>query len=120
MSKEGENSFGISAVIFGILSILSAPGVFLLFFYGPIFGLIMGITALIFALKQKKISNNKWAKAGLILSIFGLILNVVVIIWLVSYIMQLLIKIKELQQSGALEQLSNAQNLQNLQNLQTP
>ncbi len=72
MSKEEikDNSFGISSVILGILSIVISGGN----------GIILGIIGLFFSLKQKKISKNKWSKAGLILSIIGIILGIVAII----------------------------------------
>ena len=72
MAKEdkitNDNSFGTSSVILGILSII----------FSSIPGLILGITALVFAMKQKKIEKNKWSKWGMLLSIIGIILSIII------------------------------------------
>lgn len=72
------NNFGVTAVVFGILSI-----VFSLVF--PIFGIVFGVISLIFAIKQKKINKNSWSKAGMILSIIGILLSL--IIWIVTIVL---------------------------------
>ena len=105
MAKEADNSFGIASVILGILSITTGVGVFLVFPYGPFLGLILGIITLIFSLIQKKKSANAWSKAGLILGITGIVLNILLIIWLVNLILQIIENLKQLQQSGALTQV---------------
>jgi len=75
MAKEGDNSSGVVAVTFGILSIIlaSVPGV------------ILGITALFFASAQKKKHANKWSKAGSILGIVGIILSLVILYVAIKY-----------------------------------
>ena len=77
-----DNSFGTSSVLLGIASIT-------LSILSPIVlsALVFGILGLIFSHKQKKHSNNKWAKAGKILGIIGIILSILAIIinaWLFS------------------------------------
>ncbi|MFH1425639.1 MAG: hypothetical protein ABIG28_02850 [archaeon] len=71
--KKEDNSFGIAAVLLGILSIVFASAN----------GVIFGIIGLIFANKQQKVSKNKWGKNGKILSIIGIILSIILIIILI-------------------------------------
>ena len=104
MEKGADNSFGIASVVLAILSIAFAPGVFLIFAYGPFLSIILGIVALVFALKQKKKSPNAWSKAGLILSIIGIVLGVVLAIWLINLMTKVLEGVQQLQESGALTQ----------------
>jgi len=68
MSKEVNNSCGITAVILGILSIL----------FAGFNGAVLAIIALVFAAKQKP--TNLWAKRGKILAIVGLVLSILAII----------------------------------------
>ncbi|MDP1695336.1 MAG: DUF1240 domain-containing protein [archaeon] len=79
MAKEAileiDNSHGIVAFVFGALSILFSPSIFLMFFYGPIISFALGVLGIIFALKQRKVNDTKWAKTGLILSIAGVALS---------------------------------------------
>ena len=97
MAKEAvhDNSYGVVAFIFGVLSILFAPSLFLLMFYGPIIGPIFGILGIIFAIKQKKVHNNKWANWGLVMSIIGIVLNAVVIFIFIKLIGAELVKIQD-------------------------
>ena len=75
MAKEGEgncnNSSGISSFILGIVgfvfSILIAPGI------------ILGALGLIFGIVQTKKSKNKWATAGIILSVIAIIISLFVL-----------------------------------------
>jgi len=75
MSKEGNNSCGITAVILGILSIL----------FAGLNGAILAIIALVFASKQTP--KNPWSRKGKILAIIGLILSILAIISL-AYLSQ--------------------------------
>ncbi len=79
MKKEaGNNSSGIAAVILGILSILFVSNN----------GIILGIIGIFFAIAQKKKNNNSWAKAGLVLSIIGVVLGILAvatIVWIAKY-----------------------------------
>ena len=68
--KSGENSFGVAAVVLGILSIM----------FASVNGLIFGIIGLIFAKKQQSRSPNSWGKNGKTLAIIGIILSIVIII----------------------------------------
>ena len=69
-TKTKDNSFGVAAAVLGILSIISS--------FIPIIGLILGIISLIFGIKQKNIMRNRWSKAGIILSIIGIILAIII------------------------------------------
>ncbi|MEK6818389.1 MAG: hypothetical protein AABY10_00475 [Nanoarchaeota archaeon] len=68
-----DNSFGVSSVIFSVLSVLLSTT--------PIQGIVLAILGLALARKQSKHLKNKWSKAGCILSIIGLILSIV--FWIV-------------------------------------
>ncbi len=69
------NSFGVAAVTLGIFSLLSTT---------PIYGIISGIIAIVFANKQAKIQKNGWSKAGNITGILGIILNILA--WIFLYL----------------------------------
>ena len=99
MQKE-DNSFGVLSVLFGILSIIFSLG---LLIPAPIAGIIFGILGIIFSFQQKKRYKNSWSGAGLWLSIIGLVINVLLLIWIVKFINDLAAKLQELQQSGALD-----------------
>ena len=74
-SSSHGNESGLASVIFGIMSIVIASGV----------GIVFGIVGLVFALIQNKKSRNKWSKAGIILSIIGIVLGFLVIVFFVKY-----------------------------------
>lgn len=113
MAKEGDNSSGTAAVILGIMSISTTFFVFFSLF-SPIAGFALGITGLIFALSQRKASKNRWSTWGIILSIVGLILNLIVIIGMVSIIADLIQSYQELcNAAGGCENI--AQYLQSSQ-----
>jgi vacuolar-type H+-ATPase subunit I/STV1 len=44
-----------------------------------VLGVILGIIALVFAVKQQKLSRNVWGRRGKILAIVGIILSIIVI-----------------------------------------
>jgi hypothetical protein len=67
------NSFGLASAILGILSVMS---------YAPFYGVVFGIIALVFAKKQNHHSKNGWSRAGKILAIIGIILNIVYMVLL--------------------------------------
>jgi hypothetical protein len=76
--KTDNNSYGVASVVLGILGLLSML---------PLYGIILGIVALVFAGKQKKIQKNGWSKAGKILGILSIILNILAWIffaWLIK------------------------------------
>lgn len=70
MAKESEfdNSCGVSGVILGIMAIVTS----LIAFFPAI---VLGITSVVFSVKQKKAHSNKWSKAGLILGIISIVLS---------------------------------------------
>ncbi|MCX8159048.1 MAG: DUF4190 domain-containing protein [Candidatus Pacearchaeota archaeon] len=70
MSKEVDNSFGIASVILGIVGLVMSVFVF------PI---IISIVGLIFGIVQYKKSKNKWAIWGIVISILGIILALLLI-----------------------------------------
>lgn len=102
MKKDGgmstANSAGIAGVVFGVLSIVLGFGILLGFFAG----FVCGILGLVFALIQRKKSRNSWSRAGIILSIIGLVVNIFAFIVVVNWIAQVLAQIEQLQASGAL------------------
>jgi len=104
MAKEasGDNSFGILSVGFGILSLVFAFSVIL----GSIAGTILGVLGFIFALVQRKRSKNKWAKTGLVLSLIGVVINVILFIILVTTIAGIVSQYQ--QQLQSLGGLTNA------------
>ena len=71
-SGSNDNSFGIVGVVLGILSIVNLG----------MNGIFIGIIGLFFGLKQKKIGQNKWSKAGIILNIIGVVLGIIIIVLL--------------------------------------
>lgn len=99
----GDNSFGTLSVGFGILSLVFAFSVIL----GSLAGATLGVLGFIFALVQRKRSKNKWATTGLVLSLIGVIINVVLFIILVSTIAGLVAQYQQqLQSLGGLANVS--------------
>lgn len=74
MKKEMNNDFGVLGVALGIMSIIMSSG--------P--GAVAGIVGLVFSMKQKKVGQNKWSRAGIILNWIGIILGIVATI-VISY-----------------------------------
>ena len=79
---DNSNSSGIASVVFGILGLIFPLTIIL----GSFAGMILSILSLIFALVQRKHFSNKWSTAGIILSILGIIINLIIIIWLINLI----------------------------------
>ncbi|MBM3232971.1 DUF4190 domain-containing protein [Candidatus Pacearchaeota archaeon] len=65
------NSFGTASVVLSIVSLV----------FPSYYGIVPGIVALVFALKQRHDSNNNWALWGLTLSIIGIVLNLLDILY---------------------------------------
>ena len=84
--KGGDNSYGVVAFVFGILSILLAPCLDVFIFYGPLVGIILGILGIIFSLKQRKIGKNKWSKWALWLSIIGILLSAFILYSIIAFL----------------------------------
>lgn len=111
MAKEAsaDNSFGVASVVLAIVSIVLSLNIIAIL-SSQICGLVLGVVAFIFAMMQKKRANNKWARAGFILSIIGAVLNLAIFIWiylkLIDFAAQFQAQMQQLQQSQ--EQLQAA------------
>ena len=73
-SRSNDNSFGTAAVVLGVVSLV----------FPSYYGIIAGIVALLFALKQRSDNNNNWALWALILAILGIVANLIDLIYLGS------------------------------------
>src|SRR5262245_57243799 len=87
------NSSGVAGVIMGIISLMLLSVV----------SIPAGVTGLVFSIVQYKRAKNRWAVAGIILSILGIIMGVVV-----AYLTFNIIG----QYAQQLQQLQNLQNVQ--------
>jgi len=85
--KSTNNDFGIASLILGILS--------LILFFTMLPSLILGILGIIFGVIQRKRHKTKWALTGIILSVLGIILSLV-IIWAILSVFR---EITQLMQS---------------------
>ncbi len=72
MEEDKTNGNGIAALICGILSIV--------IWIVPYIALPLGIIAVVFATKQKKIKQTGQATAGQVLGIIGIVLNAVLLL----------------------------------------
>lgn len=102
--ENNENSSGVAAVILGILSIVFGLGIFL----GSFAGLALAIVGLVFALRQRKTYSSSWSTWGIVLSIFGLVINLAIIILLIQFIKNQIIPIIE-QAAQQAQQMQYAQ-----------
>jgi hypothetical protein len=66
-SQEG---FGIAGFVLSLLTIIFAGG----------FGILMGVIAIIFCMRQQKKHPMKLAKAGIIISIIGIVFSILYIL----------------------------------------
>lgn|GEM_PF-2917127 len=103
MAKEVSNNSGLVSVIFGILGLLS---IILTIFAltAPIFGLILSVLGLVFGLVQSKTHKNNWSKAGIIISIIGIILNGVVLIIEFQFLSRLIEEAKPAMEAARQQQ----------------
>jgi len=99
VKKSSDNSFGILAVTLGILSIVLSLTVLI----GSFAGVALGILGLIFAIIQGKRNKNSWSKAGIWLSVIGIIIGLIFISLFISAIIEIARQVQELQASGALD-----------------
>lgn len=76
MSKKDTNSYGITSLVLGVVSIV--------FCWLPFLGLISGILGIIFHVQQKKISQNEISTGGLVTSIVGSVFS---LFWTLFWIM---------------------------------
>jgi len=72
--KSNDNSSGVASLVFGVLSTL--------FCILIIPSIILGILGISFGINQRRKSNNKWALTGIILSVIGIILSIL-LIWMI-------------------------------------
>lgn len=80
MKKGEDNSSGVASVVLGILSVTSI----ILFPFGWLSSIFLGILGLIFGIIQSKSMKSKWSTAGIILSIIGIIFAIAVYFWMLS------------------------------------
>ena len=92
------NYFGLASVILGILSIVFGITVI----FGSVGGLVLGVISLVFSIMQKKRHKNSWSKAGLILSIIGIGVNIFFLVFLVKTLAEVAQQIQLAAESGAL------------------
>jgi disulfide bond formation protein DsbB len=76
--EKGGNSFGIASVILGILSTV--------LFFTILPSIILGVTGIIFGLIQRKRSKNNWAIYGIVMSIIGIILSILIFIYFIGLV----------------------------------
>ena len=97
MVKESDNNFGLASLIFGITSLVSS----LTILFGFVAGIVFGLVGLIFGIIQNKRGKNKWSTWGIILSVLGIIIGILVLIWFASAIITFS---QQLQQNGLINQ----------------
>lgn len=95
--ETGSNSSGVTAVVLGVLGIA-----FILnfAFQAIIMGLIIGITGMIFAFHQAKISSNSWSRAGKILNAISIIACIALAVLVVVSLIKNPSAISQLTQTG--------------------
>ena len=101
MAKEANEKFsstGVVSFILGLLSIVFSIQLPL----GSIAGLFLSILGLIFGIVQLTKGKNSWAIWGIVLSIIGVITNVLIFLWLVKLATAVVAKLEALQSSGVL------------------
>lgn len=72
MEGQQRNGFGIASVFFGVFSIL--------FIWFPFIGLVFAALGLVFAEMQKNRGSTTAARFGLVLSIIGMVFNILVLL----------------------------------------
>lgn len=100
--KKEDNSSGVASVILGLVSLSFALSILPSIF--SLSGLFLGVIGLVFGMKQRKAFPSKWSTWGIALSILGIAINTVLLVFLIMTIAQTL---AELQSSGLLDQLQN-------------
>ncbi len=68
-AKHSQNNCGVVSVVLGILS--------LIFMFFPIFGSLIALVGLVFAIMQYRYSKNSWSTAGFWLNGIGLVGGVI-------------------------------------------
>jgi len=106
-SSANTNSAGIAAVILGLVSIVFVFSAII----GFLGGIVLGIAGLIFGIIQVRKARNKWAIWGIILSIIGIGLSLLALVWISVIVAEVTRQFQELQASGGLEALGQLQNV---------
>jgi hypothetical protein len=77
MAKPNQNNgMGVTSMVLGICSIII-----------PLFGIICGILAIIFSVKQNKIEKTGMSTAGMVTGIIGLVFNFLMLpFWIIMWI----------------------------------
>jgi hypothetical protein len=109
MPKEGSSNAAIASVILGIVSVIFSLSVI----FGQGAGLALGVVAFIFAIAARNDANKKWANWGLALSLIGIALNLVILVYLyqavVEVVNQLEVAAAQFEAAqGSLDQLAGA------------
>jgi len=106
MKKEdGEccnNSSGVASVVLGIIGLVASVVVL------PV---VISITALVFGIVQYKTAKNKWAIAGIILSVLGIIIAICVFWKFYSYSRQFTQLIQDCQVDPSMPQCAQIAQL---------
>ena len=92
-------AYGIAGFVFGVASIMLSIGVNITLL--PIAAIIFGIIGLALSIKQQTGKRTGLGMAGIILSIAGIILGILVTWWLVTLIKQVLTEIQKLQSAAS-------------------
>lgn len=89
------DAYGIAGFVFGVASIMLSIGVNITLL--PISAIIFGIVGLALSIKQQAGKRTGLGRAGIILSIIGIILGVLVTWWLVVLVRQAMGELQKLQ-----------------------
>lgn len=89
------DAYGIAGFVFGIASIMLSIGVNITLL--PISAIIFGIVGLALSIKQQAGKRTGLGTAGIVLSIIGIILGVLVTWWLVVLAKQAISELQKLQ-----------------------
>lgn len=94
MPKEGPPNAAIASVVLGIVSIVFSLSVL----FGQGAGLALGVIGFVFALIARRKTPGKWANWGLALSLIGVALNIIILIYLFQAITEVA---KQLEEAAA-------------------
>jgi len=94
MAKEASENISYTGVVSFILGLLSLAI--------PISGLILALFGLIFGIVQLSKGKNSWAIWGIVLSLLGIALNIMLVLGLVNLLSEVAAKVQEMQSAGLL------------------
>ncbi len=86
-AKHSQNNCGIVSVVLGILS--------LIFVFLPIFGPLIALAGLIFAIIQYRYAKNSWSTAGFWLNGFGLIGGIISSVMFFRFVAEIMRQVQE-------------------------